>query len=469
MKLYFYGLIVLIKKFIFKKNSGEVLLWFANKMGVVYIKFAQILAMYNFGELFTEEERLSLTKICDAIKPVKFKVMKKEIEKEYGCPIEKKFKKVFEEPVGSASISQVYKVILKNGDVVALKVKRRDVAKKLKKDFKQIKKLVHRFGKFFQFKNFKAADNALDFLADWIKTETDFVNEKNNILSYQSFAESVNGKIENTKKILVPKVYKKLCTDNIIAMEFISSKTINQMRLTEKNKEKIRTALNDYINLSFYALFHYKDVTFHGDTHGENIYIDRDGNIGFLDMGLIFNFKDKEADYIRNLFLYSYFGKSEELTHLLLSISKYDTVDEEALLWDIESCCKDFKSIPVTNYFINMIMVFTNYDINPPKVLYKLAKAFVALNGINDFAENLLDTEELVMQQVTEYYVNRTLSDFKEIVDVGVHIIPNFVQETLQNGFKKGLLSHVKQLGILNKKVQEASSNFNDVFSMLGK
>lgn len=469
MKLYFYGLIMLIKIFIFKKNRGEAILWFANKMGVVYIKFAQILAMYNLGELFTEEERISLTKICDDIKPVKFKVMKKEIEKEYGCPIERKFKKVFEEPVGSASISQVYKVFLKNGDVVALKVKRKDVVKKLNKDFKQIKKLVHRFGGLFQFQNFKASDCALNLLADWIKTETDFVNEKNNILSYQSFANSVNGKVENTKKIVVPKVYKKLCTDNIIAMEFITSRTINQMKLTEKNKEKIRVALNDYIFLSFYSLFHYKDVTFHGDPHGGNIYIDREGNIGFLDMGLIFNFKNKEADYVRNLFLYSYFGKSEDLTHLLLSSSKYDMVDEEALLSDIDACCKEFKSIPVTNYFINMIMIFTTYDINPPKVLYKLAKAFVALNGINDFSENLLDTEELVREQLTEYYVNRTITDFSEIVDIGSHIIPDFVQETLSSGLKKGIISQVEQLFLLSKKVQETSRNCNDVFSMLSK
>ena len=39
----------------------------------------------------------------------------KQIEKEYGCPLNKKFKKVLETPVGSASISQVHKAILKNG------------------------------------------------------------------------------------------------------------------------------------------------------------------------------------------------------------------------------------------------------------------------------------------------------------------------------------------------------------------
>ncbi len=72
-----------------------------------------------------------------------------------------------------------------------------------------------------------------------------------------------------TKKYCCTKKYtKKLCTENIIVMEFIFSKTINQMKLTPQNKEKISNSLNDYILLSFYALFHDMPVTFHGDPHG---------------------------------------------------------------------------------------------------------------------------------------------------------------------------------------------------------
>lgn len=105
MRLYFYGLVMVIKKFILRKNTGECIRSFVEKMGVVYIKFAQMLAMQNVGNLFIEEDRVKLSKICDHINPISFKKIRKQIEKEYGCKIENKFKKVFEEPVGSASIS----------------------------------------------------------------------------------------------------------------------------------------------------------------------------------------------------------------------------------------------------------------------------------------------------------------------------------------------------------------------------
>lgn len=294
MRLYFYGFILLIKRFILRKNTGKCILSFVEKMGVVYIKFAQMLAMQNIENLFTEEDRKNLSKICDHCNPIPFKKIKKQIEKEYGCPLNKKFKKVFETPIGSASISQVHKAITKNGDVVAIKIKRKDVTKRIEKDIKQLRKNMHRYGKILKFKNYLGGDTALDLYLEWIKEETDFVKEKNNILEYFRFAKSVNGSIPETKNIVVPKVYKKLCTENIIVMEFIFSKTINQMPLTQQNKEKISKSLNDYILLSFYALFHDMPVTFHGDPHGGNIYIDKNGNLGFLDMGFILPFPKKK-------------------------------------------------------------------------------------------------------------------------------------------------------------------------------
>lgn len=463
MKLYFYGFIMLVKKFIKKKNTGEVIRWFVEKMGVVYIKFAQILAMQNVGNLFTEEDRLKLSTICDHCNPISFKKIKKQIEKEYDCSLEYKFKKVYEEPIGSASISQVHKAILKNGDIVAIKVKRKDVTKKIERDIKQIRKFVHRFGRFVQFKNYLGSDAALDLYLSWIQEEVDFENEKNNILSYFHFAQSVNGKIENTKEIVVPKVYKKLCTKKIIVMEFIASKTINQMKLTSYNKEKMNKALNDYVALSFYALFHDIPVVFHGDPHGGNIYIDKKGNIGFLDMGLIFELSKEETVFIRNLFLNAYTCNIEELYHLIVDNSIQKDVDKDLLKHEMEECCKSFKNVPVSEFFCSMIFTFIKFNVNPAPVFYKMAKAFIALYGINTFLENIESTEELLYQQIIEYYVTRTMTDIKEITHAGITFLPTFIKNTFEKGLTKSISEQVVTLSSINKKVSESLNHLEEV------
>lgn len=465
MKMYFYGFIMLVKKFILRKNTGECIRLFVEKMGVVYIKFAQMLAMQNVGNLFTEEDRVKLSKICDHINPISFKRIKKLIEKEYGCKIEDKFKKIYENPVGSASISQVHKAILKNGDVVAIKVKRKDVTKKIEKDIKQIRKFVHRFGRFVKFENYLGSDAALNLYLEWIKEETDFVSEKNNIMEYYHFAKSVNGKIPGAKNIVVPKVYKKMCTKNIIVMEFIFAKTINQMKLTPYNKKLIRNSLNDYVQLSFYALFHDIPVTFHGDPHGGNIYIEKNGNIGFLDMGLIFTFSKEESSFVRNLTLYAYTCNIEELIPLIMNQSNQKNVDIDKLKKEIEICCKQFKNIPVAQFYVDMIMVFTKFNIDPLPIFYKMAKAMVALFGMNTFLENTESTEELLFKQIIEFYISRTMEDVKEIADVGITFLPKFIKNTLKNGLTKSIAEQVISLSNLNKKVNVSIQHFDEILS----
>lgn len=467
MRLYFYGFVMLIKKFIFRQNTGKVIKWFAMKMGVIYIKLAQILAMQNYGNLFTEEDRLELSSICDNCNPIPYQDIVRVIEKEYQCKIEDKFKKIYEEPVGSASISQVHKAILKNGKVVAIKVKRRDITDRLEKDIKQIKKIIHRFGKYAQFRNFLGSDVALSMYLDWIYEEIDFKHEKANIIKYSKFAKTVNGKVEGTCQIKVPYVYTNLCTDNIIVMEFISSKTINQLPLNETNKKKINQALNDYLQLSFWALFHGETVTFHGDPHGGNIFIDKDNNVGFLDMGLIFSFSKEESEFIKKLFFNAYHNNYQKLTRILLEDANSNDVNIELLQQGINECCSRFKEVPVTYFFVDMINLFMKYNIAPHRVLFKMAKAFVALNGINSFSNNLMNTQELLLKQIIEYYTNRTINDFEDIMKTGIHILPNFLKNTFQKGITSGIAEEVVYLGNLNKKIVKAIDNFNEILEYM--
>ena len=313
MKLYFYGLIMLIKKFIFKISTGKCVFDFVKKMGVVYIKFAQMLAMQSHETLFTEDDRKDLANICDQCNPLPFKKVRKIIEKEYGIPLEEKFLAVFEKPIGSASISQVHKGLLNNGGEVAIKIKRPNVDKRIEKDIKRIKRLIHLFGKFFKLNNLIGSDEALDLYLSWIREEVNFKSEKANILKYQEFADTMNALELTNKKLTLPALYEELCTDRIIVMEFIKGKTVNRMADTLENKKRINTSINDYIYVSFYALLHQMPLIFHGDLHMGNLYLDEDDNLGFLDMGLIFTLNESEEKFVLELFLYEVIAMSTSL------------------------------------------------------------------------------------------------------------------------------------------------------------
>ncbi len=468
MRLYWYGFLMLCKKFIFRQNTGTVICDFAQHMGVVYIKVAQILAMQNVGSLFTEADRQKLSQICDHCNPIKFSEIKKLLIAEYGANYLHNFRSIDETPLGSASISQVHRAILRDGTEVVLKIKRRDVTRRIQKDIRQIRKFIHCFGRFAQFKNFFGSDRALECYVDWIMQETDFASEQQNILTYQNFARSVNGKVKAVStKIVVPKLFPELCTDNIIVMEYIAHPTINHLPMTAENKQKVAQAENDYIKLSFYALFHDMPVVFHGDPHGGNIYLDSAGNLGFLDMGLIFSFSAEEAKMTRELFLNSYTGKVDRIIDLLATQSEYTTLDRTQLTIDMRAKIDQLHDMPVPQFFVEMIMVFTQYDIAVPDFLFKMAKAFLALFGLNTIMGNQVDTKTLLAEQVAEFYLTRTVDDVKGIFRSGLRLVPDFFQTSLRQGITHGLSSQLSSLAALSQQCQTTLQNCHEALELL--
>lgn len=425
MRLYFHGFVMLFQKFILRRNTGAVICNFVLKMGVVYVKMAQILAMQNYGEIFTEQDRQNLSKVCDNCKPIPYRKIIKMIEREYGCKISDRFRSIDKQPIGAASVSQVHRAILLDGREVAIKIKRQDVARRVKHDVRQIKRLIRRFGKVTKFRNFLGSDQALKLWAEWIYQETDFRSELENIIKYQAFTDNINHCIPHTVRLKVPGVFPEFCTDNLIVMEFIRDSTINQLKLTPKNKSRIRNGLNDYLALSFYALLHDMPVIFHGDPHGGNIYLDKAGNLGFLDLGLIFILDTEEAKFVREIFLNAYAGRADRVVATLLRTSKCAEFNHDQFTKDIEKEIARIQEIPVTQFFVEMMNIFVYYNISPPEIFFKMAKAFLALFGIGVFSENLFSTKQLLATQITEFYVERSLNDVRQVCLSGAKLLPN--------------------------------------------
>lgn len=400
MKLIINGARFLCDLGIRRMSKGTAIRRFCSRMGLAYIKFAQILAMQNIDRIFTEEDRQDIMSICDDCNPLPFRKIRKILVREYGQKyIRDNFKKIAKKPAGSASISQVHKVQLKSGAIAVLKVKRDDVVKTLDKDIRTIRMLSHRFGWVFGLYNRSASDAAFDYFKEWLLQETDFENEMRNIERYQAFADSVNGKVPGCVDIVLPKIYREYCTRNIICMEYVSYKTIFHMN---NEDPRIRKAFNSYLQLSFYALLHDMPVVWHGDPHGGNVYVDRNGNIGFLDMGLLFEMSAENARLTRELFMQAYLGLYEKLYDNLKGYLKPGQ-DGAAFKVALKRYCEERSGKPISSFFMDMVLICFDFDFKPPRFLFEMAKAFVCLNGADCIYGNDVAGFDLLSKQVDEY------------------------------------------------------------------
>jgi len=479
MKFYFEILKLITNILIFRKSNGEAIKEFCKNNGLAYIKLAQILATQNYGTLFTEEDRKDLETICDNINPLPFIEIKKVLEEEYGN-IEEIFEYVEETPIGSASISQVHKGILRDGSVVAIKIKRKDITDTLETDLKQLKTIVLAYADFLSTKphlqkfiekhipilninNKIGFSKAFELYYSWILEETDFIHEAKNIKDYQNFANQVNGKIENTVSIVMTKLYESLSNENVIVMEYIPYSNFNHI---DDNEAKVK-ALNSYLELSFYAMFNNIDVIFHGDPHGGNIYLDNNGNIGFLDMGLIFKLSQEDLNLTKEFFLTAYSGNSKKLFKMLTTYAELNNEEKSNFQLEIEEFCNHINEKTVTAYFTDMITVCLKYNIAPPEFLFCMAKAFVCLNGISYLSNNQTSAFELLKKQTLEYLISQNINHLKNLGINLLKLSPTLLHGGMHFALSKTIPKEDYEKIKENLKNEEVRKTLNDALDFL--
>ena len=110
-------------------------------------------------------------------------------EDSYGRPVGEVFASIEETPLGSASIAQVHRAVLNEGDQVVVKVQREGIYDVMKRDIN----LLHRAVRFIPDRVTGGTvdlDSVLDEL--WIVTqeEMNFQTEASNIEEFRKLAES---------------------------------------------------------------------------------------------------------------------------------------------------------------------------------------------------------------------------------------------------------------------------------------
>jgi ubiquinone biosynthesis protein len=115
------------------KKIGSMLLKSLVSLGPGFIKIGQ--ALSTRPDLIGVETCEYLKKLQDDIEPFPGSVAKEIIETETKDIIDNIFTSFEEKPVASASVAQVHKGILKNGETVAIKILRPNIEKLLFNDF----------------------------------------------------------------------------------------------------------------------------------------------------------------------------------------------------------------------------------------------------------------------------------------------------------------------------------------------
>lgn len=256
-------------------SEAERLRHALEELGPTFIKFGQILSTRH--DLVPETYITELARLQDMVAPFRYDEAREVIEKELGKKIEDVFLSFDPEPIAAASIGQVHRAKLLEGDEVAVKVMRPGVEKLVEIDLAIMMSLAR-----FAEKHIKESKffNPVGFVEEFsriIRHEIDYVHEaKNAERFYTNFAGS--------QTVKIPKIYWNYITRHIMTQEYsdgIKISDIAQIEASGLDKKKITIDIaNAYLKMVF------EDGFYHADPHPGNILVTREGIIVFLDFGM---------------------------------------------------------------------------------------------------------------------------------------------------------------------------------------
>ena len=222
-------------KSLHKKYAPE-LLKLCTDLGGYYIKLGQTLC--GMG-ILPEEYENELSNLLDNCPTKPIAVIQSVIENEFGKDIKDIFSEFEEEPVGSGSIGQVHRAILKDGgDKVIVKVQYPEVEKYFRLDFQTMKFLLELDDSYGD-----KIGEVLEGIACTFDSEFDYRREASNMRRCRENCMPKFG-----KKIYIPDYYEKYSSAKVLTMEEVQGVPIRSTlkRLLQEYAAREGKTVDDY-------------------------------------------------------------------------------------------------------------------------------------------------------------------------------------------------------------------------------
>jgi ubiquinone biosynthesis protein len=246
-------------------------------LGPTYIKLGQIISS---GEgIFPEELVSEFQLLRDRVAPESFITVRRTIEEDLGHPLAEIFTSFDPTPIASASIAQVHAATLRTGERVVVKVQRRTVESLVRLDIAAMSWIgPHLVGRI----PVAALSNPpalIELFAETIVEELDFRLEAQNMLDIAAVFAGAG-----EQPVVVPRPHPELVTKRVLVMEHLHG-------FAWGNPEGMRAAGIDTAAVLRSSLIAFLEGAllygvFHGDLHGGNLLVQRDGTVALLDFGM---------------------------------------------------------------------------------------------------------------------------------------------------------------------------------------
>lgn len=244
-------------------------------LGPLYIKVGQMLSTrpdicpeYLMAEFEHLHAKVSVTPFTE-FEPV--------LEDELGRDWKRYFREVKTEPLGCASLAQVYWVVLKSGRPAVVKIQRPGVQQAMLDDMALLAALVKRLAKRMpDLNDVLDLEAMLDVVFSSMRPELDFTLEAENMDAFRD-------RVEDFDTLNIPEVL--YATPRVLVQSLAQGMSIRDVNREDFSEEQREAIGRDLMTFMFWGYF--VDRKFHADPHPGNVFISPDGEANLIDWGMV--------------------------------------------------------------------------------------------------------------------------------------------------------------------------------------
>lgn len=259
-----------------KLTRAERIRMALEELGPTYIKLGQVLS--TRPDLVAVEFVNEFAKLQDRVPPYSFDDFTKTISKELGVSHEFVFSELDSTPLGSASIGQVHRALLHNGDEVVVKVQRPGIDKMVEVDLEIMLHLATLTERHIEELAFHRPVKIVEEFARTIEKEMDYTIEAASM-------ERVAAQFLGDPTVYVPKVYREYVTHRMLTIEYVDGIKVSEFERIDQAGLDRQLITQRGSDILFRQVFSFG--FFHADPHPGNIFVLPDNVICLIDFGMM--------------------------------------------------------------------------------------------------------------------------------------------------------------------------------------
>ena len=273
-------------------DRGRRLREMLDELGPTFVKFGQLLS--TRPDVVPPDIVAELRGLQDDVSPVGFNQIRDVIEAELDLTIERAFLEFDVVPMASASIGQVHRAVLPDGQEVAVKVQRPAAPAQIEADLSLLYQAARLLRERVKALEFVDPRELVDEFARSIRLELDYGHEARNAETfYRNFARD--------PKVVVPKVIRQYSSARVLTLEFLHGRKVADLdpdTMSPGERRDVVTRMADtWMTMVFRHGF------FHADPHPANVFVLDTGELGLVDFGQAGKLTDEDMARLTRLFV----------------------------------------------------------------------------------------------------------------------------------------------------------------------